>query len=84
MSANELQHKQTQLARVHNAMKFGAWLTLVELHDQTGAPIPSISAHLRALRQPENGRHTIRKRRRGKSEVGLFEYQLQGKPEGAE
>jgi hypothetical protein len=54
----------------------GAWLTLLELHNVTGDPIPSISAQVRNLRKKDFGSHTIRKQRRGPSEKGLFEYQL--------
>jgi hypothetical protein len=74
----------TQLERVHKALKCGAWLTLPELHAATGDPISSISAQVRHLRKPEHGSHTILKRRRGRSEQGLFEYRLsEQNPEAA-
>lgn len=73
----------TQLGRVYGAMKFGAWLTLPELHELTGDPVSSVSAQLRHLRKPEHGSHVIKKRRRGESRRGLFEYRLcdTGRPE---
>jgi len=74
--SNATQHEGTQLARVFAALKGGEWLTLPELHIKTGDPISSISAQIRHLRKPENGSHTIRKRRRGAAERGLFEYRL--------
>lgn len=83
-----MQHKQVfvtdkpirplsgQLKRVFDALQGGAWLTLPELHTITGDPLTSISAHIRTLRKPEGGSHTIRKRRRGNAASGLFEYKL--------
>ena len=66
----------TQLQRVHNALKSGAWLTLPEIHAITNDPVSSISANIRHLRKPEHGTHNIKKRRRGAAERGLFEYKL--------
>jgi hypothetical protein len=65
-----------QIERVYNALNRGAWLTLPELHRITGDPIPSVSAQIRHLRKPEHGSYTIKRRRRGPAEHGLFEYQL--------
>jgi hypothetical protein len=73
----------TQLERVYSVLKLGAWLTLPELNELTGDPVSSISAQLRHLRKPEHGSHTIKKRRRGESRRGLFEYRLI-EPQGAE
>jgi hypothetical protein len=66
----------TQLERVHKALQGRQWLTLIELHAVTGDPVSSISAQIRHLRKPEHGSHEIRKRRRGQSRAGLYEYQL--------
>lgn len=65
-----------QTERVYLALKPGAWLTLPELHAITEDPISSISAQIRHLRKPEFGSHTIKRRRRGPAEQGLFEYRL--------
>jgi len=73
-SATQL--KGTQLDRVRIALEGGTWLTLPELNRLTGDPVSSISAQMRHLRKPEHGSRTITKRRRGKSESGLFEYRL--------
>jgi hypothetical protein len=62
-----------QIKRVFDALSSGQWWTLVELHAVTNDPIPSISAQCRHLRARG---HTIRKRRRGAAERGLFEYRL--------
>jgi hypothetical protein len=75
---NATQHEGTQLLRVLNALKSGAWLTLPELHTATSDPISSISAQIRHLRKPEHGSYTIKKRRRGAAERGLYEYRLEG------
>ena len=72
----------TQIERVHNALKGGAWLTLPELHELTGDPVSSISAQIRHLRKPEHGSHVIEKRRRGESRRGLYEYCLREVSEG--
>ncbi len=65
-----------QTLRVYRALEGATWLTLPELHELTGDPISSISAQIRHLRKPEFGSHTIKKRRRGAIENGLFEYRL--------
>jgi len=65
-----------QMKRVYDALKGGLWLTLPELHALTNDPISSISAQVRLLRKPEFGSHAIKKRRRGASERGLYEYRL--------
>lgn len=77
MDNNEAQHKGTQLLRVRTALESGAWLTLIELGQLTGDPVASISAQIRHLRKREHGSHTIKKRRRGQAERGLYEYHLQ-------
>lgn len=69
------QPEDTQLTRVHNALKGGQWLTLPELNEITNDPVSSISAQIRHLRKPAHGSHTILRRRRSKSR-GLFEYKL--------
>jgi hypothetical protein len=81
--SDETQPEGTQLTRVHNALKGGQWLTLPELHVITGDPVASVSAQIRHLRKPEHGTYTIKKRRRGESRRGLFEYRLI-QPQGAE
>jgi hypothetical protein len=75
-SNNKTQLNETQIDRVLSALQGGAWLTLPELHELTGDPVSSISAQIRHLRKPEHGSHTIKKRRRGESRRGLFEYRM--------
>jgi DNA-binding transcriptional regulator GbsR (MarR family) len=69
-------HKGTQIGRVYAALQSGDWLTLSELNAVTGDSISSISAQIRHLRKPAYGSHTIKKRRRGAAERGLYEYRL--------
>jgi hypothetical protein len=64
-----------QLGRVFNAVRSGEWLTLDEIHRQTGDPHASISAQLRHLRKPRFGGWIVEKRLRGES-LGLWEYRL--------
>ena len=71
-----MQLEGTQMERVLSALKAGFWLTLPELRDRTGDPVSSISAQIRHLRKFAHGSHLIVKRRRGRSESGLFEYHL--------
>lgn len=71
-----------QILRVYTELIGGLWLTLPELHTRTGDSVSSISAQIRHLRRPENGGHTIFKRRRGRDDHGLFEYRLFQKGEG--
>jgi hypothetical protein len=73
---SEAQHKGTQLLRVRTALETGAWLTLIELGQLTGDPVASISAQIRHLRKRAHGALTIKKRRRGQVERGLYEYRL--------
>jgi hypothetical protein len=81
--SNETQPEgATQLEQVHKALQGGAWLTLPELNELTGAPVSSISAQIRHLRKAEHGSYEIEKRRRGESRRGLFEYRLI-EPQGA-
>jgi hypothetical protein len=72
-----------QIERVYLALSAGQWLTLPEMHQRTGDSVASISAQIRHLRKPENGAHTILKRRRGRTEAGLFEYRLFRTGEGS-
>jgi hypothetical protein len=58
----------TQREIVRSVMRMAAqcesWMTLAELARKTSYPEASISAQLRHLRKPENGRHEVEKRRR--------------------
>lgn len=65
-----------QIRRIYTCMEDGQWRTLSEIQKLTGDHEASISAQLRHLRKSRFGGHTVNKRRRGKEENGLFEYQL--------
>ena len=67
-----------QILRVFNAVKFGDWFTLDELHHITNDPHASISAQLRHLRKEKFGSYNIEKRPRGDRSTGLWEYRLWG------
>jgi len=73
---DETQPEGTQIGRVYAALQGGHWLTLPELHELTGDPVASISSQIRHLRKSEHGSHVIRKRRRGETRRGLYEYKL--------
>lgn len=60
-------------------MSDGAWHTLRELAERTGAPEASVSARLRDLRKPQHGGRTVT-RRRAAPERGLFLYKLEAQP----
>ena len=62
-----------QAAKVWEVLKRGQWYTLRALSIMTGAPEASVSARIRDLRRPENGSHTI-ERRRVEGRPGLWEY----------
>ena len=66
-----------QHERIRDLMLDGVWRTLGEIAVVTGYPESSISAQLRHLRKPRFGSFIVEKRRRGRREQGLFEYQLQ-------
>jgi hypothetical protein len=62
-----------QLHRVLAVMRDGAWRTLRELSDGTGAPEASASARLRELRAAG---HQVERRRRFGRTSGTYEYRL--------
>jgi hypothetical protein len=56
-------------------MSDGAWRTLGDLSELTGAPEASVSARLRDLRKPQHGAHTVLRERVAPGH-GLFRYKL--------
>lgn len=66
-----------QINAIYELVKDGAWRTLREIAEATGAPEASVSAQLRHLRKDCFGRHVVNKRHRGEPSHGLYEYQLQ-------
>lgn len=64
-------------ARVRECMADGAWRTLREIANHTGAPEASVSARLRDLRKPSFGGHTVRRKYLAH---GLWVYSLEVKP----
>lgn len=68
-----------QALRVWGVIRSGQWLTLSEISATTGDPEASVSARLRDLRKDRFGSFEIDRRRRGRSEDGLFEYRLTGR-----
>ena len=73
-----IQHKIRQRDRVYNTMLRGNWLTLSEIHEETGDAEASISAQLRHLRKERFGSHIIEKRISPRHLYNnLWEYKLQ-------
>lgn len=70
----ELDHSRltNQLHRVFNFMSDQKWHTLSEVSEAAKGPEASISAAIRALRNPKNGGYTVDRRRVG----NLYEYRL--------
>ena len=66
----------SQMGRVWNLMRDGAWRSLHEIAVVIGDPEASISAQLRHLRKRKWGYHHVDRRNRGDREEGLFEYRL--------
>ena len=64
-----------QHALVFAAMRAGAWMTLRQVAQLTGAPEASVSARLRDFRKPKFGGHKV-ERRRAQAEAGTHEYRL--------
>lgn len=67
-----------QQQAVYEAMKHGAWMTLREISDATGAPEASVSARIRDFRKPEMSHLalTVESQRRDDVRRGLWEYRL--------
>ena len=64
-----------QHALVFAAMHAGAWTTLRQVAQLTGAPEASVSARLRDFRKRKFGGHKV-ERRRAQAEAGTYEYRL--------
>lgn len=64
---------ETQLMKVRERMKDGAWHTLSELHAVCGGSEAGISARLRDLRKSRNGGYQVERRR---VSGGLWEYRM--------
>lgn len=62
-----------QILRVWDCMCGGAWKTLQQISDETGAPESSVSAQLRHLRKPRFGAHTVE---RAYIQDGIYKYRL--------
>jgi hypothetical protein len=71
------QRLSAQLMRVWTVMSDGAWRTLEEISELTGAPPASVSAQLRHLRKPRFGCHEVRKVH---LRNGLYVYSLRPNP----
>lgn len=66
----------SQLRRVFDLMKDGAWRTLDEIRAVAGGSEAGISARLRDLRKGKFGGYEVMSRRRGEGRDGLHEYCL--------
>lgn len=66
----------TQGARVWQLMRDSNWRTLSEIQAECGGSEAGVSARLRDFRKREWGGNTVRRRRRGDSRNGLYEYRL--------
>jgi len=64
---------KNQSERVYTFIQNGEWTTLSEISAATGAPEASISAHLRDLRKPRYGGHTVEKKYVG---GGIYQYRV--------
>lgn len=62
-----------QYASVFELMSDGHFRTLRQIAELTNAPESSISARLRDMRKPRNGRHTVEREYAGE---GLWYYRL--------
>ena len=65
-----------QVKAIYDLMRDGIWRTLGEIEKALEYPQASISAQLRHLRKEKFGSNTVNRRRKGKREEGLIEYQL--------
>lgn len=74
----DLSRLNAQARRVADVMLDGQWRTLREVSTATGDPEASVSARLRDLRKPQNGRHEVKRRRRASLDAtdGVWEYRL--------
>jgi hypothetical protein len=70
-----------QILKVYEVVKDGAWRTLREISDASGAPESSVSARLRDLRKDKFGGHTVERRHRGEPANGLYEYRFAQNPQ---
>ena len=63
--------------QIFECMKDEQWRTFAEIWTviKRGSE-NGIAASLRALRSKDSGSHTVKKRRRGRPELGLYEYKL--------
>jgi hypothetical protein len=62
-----------QFWRVRDLMMDGAWRTLAQIAEGTGAPLQSASARLRDLRKERFGSYTVERRYVAN---GLYEYRV--------
>ena len=74
----DLARLNAQSRLVARLMVDGCWRSLAEIAAATGAPEASVSARLRDLRKPQNGGHTVERRRRPGwgATAGIHEYRL--------
>jgi hypothetical protein len=70
---DDRQRLNSQLHRVFDYMKPGAWHTLAEIATAVGGSENGVSARLRDFRKPRFGGHTVERRRVA---GGVFEYRL--------
>jgi hypothetical protein len=67
-----------QLRYVYLVMKDGRKRTIGEVVDAVGGGSETgVAAAMRALRQPRNGGHQLKKQRRGDPKKGLWEYWIE-------
>jgi len=62
-----------QALAVYGCLRDGAWWTLAQVAEVTGAPEASVSARIRDLRKPRFGGHIVDRRR---VDGGLYAYRL--------
>jgi len=66
----------SQLDRVLDLMRDGAWRTLSQIQQCCGGSDASVSARLRDLRKDKFGGRVVERRRMAPATAGLFEYRV--------
>ena len=64
------------LSRVYACMRDGEWRSLSQIVQHCGGSEASVSARLRDLRKVRFGAYVVERRRRGRPQVGVFEYRI--------
>ena len=77
--AHDSERLSSQLRRVFELMRDGQWRSLRDIAEAVGGSEAGVSARLRDMRKPRNGKHEVQRRRVA---GGVFEYKLVVNPAG--